>query len=78
MKKVAFEVTYQPNEMAVKMSDFMAACDLGIGSVVIIDIWEWKTTTKTTKKYYETMEKKIRQAVEENGGRVFGIKLLDN
>ena len=75
--KVSFSVEYCPNDEAVKISDLMSECDLGISRVTIMDTYSWTTTTEPTKSYVEKLKEALTKGIETRGGRVYNIKLLE-
>ena len=79
LTKIDFVVVYTP-PMIVKISNFMASCDLGISEVQypITEHWSWNTTSKTGRAYTIKMKNAIKGAVEAQGGKVISITKLKN
>lgn len=77
MNVLRFKINYAPSAMAVKISDFMSQCDLGIEYICIEDIFTIETKSKVTKKYIEKTKDILIKSIEEVGGKVFEIEFLD-
>jgi len=73
--EICYEIDYQPSEQAIKISNLMASCDLGIERISVTEDFILKTTTRVNKEYFKKISKVIKDAIKASGGKVFSIKL---
>lgn len=78
MYKLIYEISYIPNEMSVKVSDFMSKLDLGLEAIGVTEEFVITTKTKPTKKYLSGLEKILDESIKSLGGKVIKMKLKES
>ena len=75
-RKIEFLVDYNTQKEQL-LSSIMSKMDLGIDRISRAhETWSWETEKELNEEYIEGAKKAITEAIEEQGGKVYGIKVI--
>ncbi len=75
-RKISFLVDYNTEKEKI-VSSIMSKMDLGIDHISRAhETWSWETEKEITDEYIEKSKEAITAAIEEQGGKVYGIKTI--